>query len=201
MARRSDHTKDELKDLILNTAIGIVKDEGFEKLTARRLAKDIGYTPGTIYNFYGSMDGLYFAINARTLKQLLEAIDTTPKNKKITDDIKDMAKKYMNFAHTNKELWLMVFNQPLSHDEKAPDWYKDLVTDQFTPLENILEPLFPGNKSKDKAKAARAIWASVHGICLMKETEKMTLISNRDAFQIIEYMIDNFIAGIEKTKA
>jgi AcrR family transcriptional regulator len=200
MARRSDHTKDELKGLILKTSIDIVKNEGFKKLTARRLAKDIGYTPGTIYNVYESMDGLYFAIKACTLKKLLEAINITSTKSKITDNMKDMAKSYMNFAHTNRELWLMVFSQSSSHDETTPDYYKELVTEQFAPLEKMLEPLIQNNQSKDKAKAARALWATVHGICLMKETNKLSLLNNSDAFQIIEYMIDKFVAGIENTK-
>lgn len=45
MARRSDHSKEELKNLITQTAREIVQKDGFTALTARNLAQTIGYTP------------------------------------------------------------------------------------------------------------------------------------------------------------
>jgi hypothetical protein len=46
--------------------------------------------------------------------------------------------------------------------------------------------------------AARVLWASVHGICFLKETGKIPLISNQEnPPDMTGYLIDNFIAGIE----
>ena len=45
MARRTDHTREELKDLIINAAWTIIETEGAPGLTARKLASAIGYAP------------------------------------------------------------------------------------------------------------------------------------------------------------
>lgn len=67
MARRSDHTRDELRTLILEAAWSIIGQENAEGLTARRVASEIGYAPGTVYNLFESMDDLILNINLRTL--------------------------------------------------------------------------------------------------------------------------------------
>ena len=45
MARRSDHTRDELRRMALDAARAIVEEDGLRGLSTRRLAKAIGYTP------------------------------------------------------------------------------------------------------------------------------------------------------------
>ena len=52
MARRSDHSREELYDLALESARVIAEIEGLRGLAARRIARDIGYTVGTIYNLF-----------------------------------------------------------------------------------------------------------------------------------------------------
>lgn len=200
MARRSDHTRRELKSITLKTAKEIVENEGFSKLTARRIAKEIGYTPGTIYNIFGSMDGLYFCLSEQTLNDLSQKLsDPSLYSKKaaVSDNIKIMAEEYMKFAKDNKQLWLMIFNHTLPQGEDAPEWYSDKVKNLFTPLEKLLTPLFASDKTREKITAARVLWSSVHGICFMDETDKMTLISDESSLDLANYLIDNFISGIE----
>lgn len=46
------------KEAIIALAENIIRDEGIEKCSMRRLAKDLGIGAGTIYNYYGTRDGL-----------------------------------------------------------------------------------------------------------------------------------------------
>lgn len=199
MARRNDHSKEELKNLILNTAIKIVQEEGFTKLTARKLAQNVGYTAGTLYHLFGSMDGIIFAINEQTLSQLSKIL-TDPaqysQESDLTEHLKIMAKLYMKFANNNRHLWLMVFNHALPQGEKSPDWYRQQVESLFSPLEKMLSPLFSKKTREENILAARVLWLSVHGICYMEETEKTPLISENNANMMVNYLIDTFVAGI-----
>jgi len=54
MARRSEHSLQELKVMVLDAAEAIVIKEGFSELKVRKIAVEIGYTVGSIF-FYGSM--------------------------------------------------------------------------------------------------------------------------------------------------
>ena len=200
MARRSDHTREDLKSITLEIAKKIVENEGFSKLTARRIAKEIGYAPGTIYNIFGSMDGLYFSLSEQTLDSLLQKLSDSSlysQEAGTAENLKIMAKEYMGFAKNNKQLWLMIFNHTLPQGEDAPEWYSDKVKNLFIPLEKLLDPIFDKDQSREKTTAARVLWSSVHGICFMDETDKMTLISNESSLDLAYYLIDNFISGIQ----
>ena len=67
MGRRSIHTPDELRELIIEATTEIVEQVGLEGLSAREIAKRVGYSPGTLYNVFGSYDELLLRVNARTL--------------------------------------------------------------------------------------------------------------------------------------
>lgn len=199
MARRSDHSRDELKTLILNESWNIVKQDGFEGLTARKIAKNIGYAPGTIYNLFDSMNDLYLAINARTLDLLYKTLSHSAcndPNKTPRDNMKTMSLRYMHFAKEHKPYWLMLFNLKLSEEEKLSDWYQEKIDRLFDPLEKLLENTLKTSKHQNKKTAARVLWASVHGLCFLQETGKISIISEQnDSQHMAEYLIDSFLDG------
>src|SRR5258706_11741145 len=66
MGRRSDHSHQELEELILAEGHRLMAETGYARFSAREVAKRIGYSIGTIYNVFGSLDALLLAINRRT---------------------------------------------------------------------------------------------------------------------------------------
>ena len=202
MARRSDHTRDELKEMIIKVSSKTIEKEGFEKLTARRIAKDIGYTPGTIYNLFDSMADLYLEINGITLDKLYEVLssDKCRSDKKTPiQNMKKMAQLYKDFSEDNRAHWLMLFTYRLPEGKELPDWYQEKITRLFMPLEDLLQPYYSPQQSRKRKMAARTLWASVHGIFFLEETGKITLVANQESpSTMTNYLIDNFIYGIEK---
>lgn len=198
MARRSDHTREELTELTLEAALNIVKKDGATALTARNLAKEIGYTPGTLYNMFGSMDGLLYEINKETLFKINETIatdETSSSPPKIRKILNQMAENYINFAHKNRELWLLLFDTP--SNQKPPKWYLESIENSFRPLETIIAPLYKSNKELELA--ARTLWASIHGICYLEITKKGSMRkSKQNAIEHAEYVIKTYINAAKK---
>lgn len=202
MARRNDHTREDLKALILDTSWEIVRESGFEGLTARRIAKEIGYAPGTIYNLFNSMEDLYLALNARTLDLLYDALSNpacnNPKQKPI-NNMKAMATHYMDFAQKYRPYWLMLFNLKISEDRSLDKEYSEKIDRLFMPLESLLEPYFLTKGRKKRKIATRVLWAAVHGLCFLHETEKISIVSDRDnSSDVTGYLIDTFINGLKE---
>ncbi len=200
MARRSDHTREELKNLILKASWKIVGKEGLAGLTARRIAKDINYAPGTIYNLFDSMDDLYLSINSLTLDKLYEILSSPECNdpkKSPINNMKKMAQLYRDFAKKNRPHWLMLFTHALPEGQKAPEWYHEKINRLFDPLEGLLKPFYSDQQSRKQKMASRVLWASVHGLCFLEETGKIPLISTSEtAPDMAGYLIDSFVAGI-----
>lgn len=201
MARRNDHTRKELKTLIIEESWKIIEKHGFEGLTARRIAKNIGYAPGTIYNLFSSMDDLYLELNAKTLNLLFTTLSDPkchdPKKSPI-NNMKAMAAHYMKFAREHRPYWLMLFNLKVTENRTDAGWYHEKIDQLFTPLEDLLEPYFTTKQTKKRKIAARVLWASVHGLCFLQETGKISIVSDQDtAPDMAGYLIDTFIAGIK----
>ncbi len=202
MARRSDHTREELKELILTSASKIIEDEGYSALTVRKIATDIGYTPGTLYNVFQSMDGLTLALNTETLERLLTVLAETKakhENDEAMTTMKAMARAYRDFASQNRERWLMLFMQANDSDTEAPDWFRDKIAELFQPLENALAPYYETTDAQTRKLAARSLWASIHGIYFLKETGKLPLLDDQDvAEDMTDTLIETFVKGLRK---
>lgn len=201
MARRNDHTREELKSITIEKAKDIVTNEGFHALTARRMAQEIGYTPGTLYNVFGSMDGLILDVNKQTLATLLIRLADPAKYRKnapVMENLKIMAELYLSFARENTNLWLMVFNHTMADGQAVPEWYRQTITGIFDPLESMLSPLFSEGHDKERMLCARTLWSAVHGICFMEQTNKTPLITSDSATDMAFYLIENFIGGLKK---
>src|SRR5690606_38998444 len=67
MGRRSDHSRPELREMIITEGHRQISEVGFMRFSAREVAKRIGYSIGTIYIVFGSYVQLILAINGRTL--------------------------------------------------------------------------------------------------------------------------------------
>lgn len=201
MARRSDHNREELKRMILDSAWRIVTGKGFEGLTARAVAKDIGYAPGTIYNLFDSMDDLYLSVNALTLDKLYKVLSDPSicsSEKTVLENMKAMAGLYMTFAHENRAHWLMLFTHHLPEGQKIPQWYQEKIDLLFQPLEELLKPYYDDDEDKKRKIAARALWASIHGVCFLEQTGKLPVMDDKDmqARAMVDYLIESFFRGL-----
>ena len=67
MARRSDHTREELTELAIDAALALIEADGFAQFSARQVAAKIGYTVGTLYNVFGSYDSLLLHVQSQAL--------------------------------------------------------------------------------------------------------------------------------------
>ena len=58
MARRTDHSREELEALIVKVSRNIISEQGLSQLSTRKIAAEIGYSPGTIYNVFSDLDAV-----------------------------------------------------------------------------------------------------------------------------------------------
>ncbi len=203
MARRNDHTRDELESMMLTRAAAIVKVHGFEGLTARRLAEEIGYAPGTIYNVFPSMDDLYLRLNAGTLARLYAVLADPACNdprKTALANMKLMARRYHAFCVEEKPFWLMLFTHRLAPGHALPSWFSDDVEKLFQPLETLLRPYYKDSDKKSPKMAARILWSSVHGLCFLEQSGKFAVVNESLKLEsLMDYMVETFMRGLESS--
>jgi len=195
MARRSEHSQEQIKQMVLNAAETIVVEEGFDKLKVRKIAMEIGYTVGSIYMVFDNMADLIMHVKGRTLDDIAEqlrAIDTSDNAEQV---IGLLATSYLLFARQNFNRWRMIFEHQLAADEKVPEWYQQKVNNIFTLVEQQFERLETQHSAAESQQAARALWSGVHGICTLSLTGKLDLICVDTIENTVELLVDSFIVG------
>jgi AcrR family transcriptional regulator len=196
MARRSDHSREEIREMALSAAEQIVSEQGYEALSARKVASAIGYTVGTLYLVFENIDDLLLQVNARTLDRLHRRMSRV---KSRTDDpagyVVRLGESYLRFANDDPHRWTMVFEHRLSDGREVPDWYQQKVSRMFALIEQGLEPFRKGHSEADMTQAARAIWGGVHGICILAISDNLGIAGVDSVQRLTESLIRNYLQG------
>jgi len=166
MARRSEHSLEEIKIMILDEAEQVVIAQGFSALKARSITKAIGYTAGSLYMVYANMADLTLHIHARTLDAIAVQLQQVPLTVAETA-MESLALAYMHYGAENFNRWRFIFDDRLVADVEVPDWYQDKIDAVVAQFERCLATLKPELNVLDIKATASAFFASVHGICAL----------------------------------
>jgi AcrR family transcriptional regulator len=197
MGRRSTHTPEQLRQLILDAAQSIIEVNGLAGLSAREIARRIGYSPGTIYNMFQNLDDVVLHIEARVLdaldERLVKALDEGAPEDKVTR----LAETYLAFTHERPKLWNLLFEHYMPADSQTPAWYQQKLELLMSRVETAMAPLFPADATLERQRAARVLWAGVHGITSLATANKLSNVTTEAASLLIADLIRNYLAGIK----
>ena len=197
MARRSDHSREEIRDMALAAGEKIVTEEGREGLSARKVAAAIGYTVGTLYLVFENLDDLVLQINGRTLDRLHHRMQAAQDRLNQPEQrLLALGHTYIEFANENRHCWQMIFESRLPSDREMPDWFGEKVTRMFSMVEDSLRRLSRLDSDEEISRAARALWSGVHGICILAVTDKLGVVGVESIHDLTESIIRNYLAGL-----
>lgn len=179
MGRRSDHTREELRELLLTLGHQHMAEVGLGKFSGREVAKRAGYSVGTIYNVFGTLDALIAAINTRTFGIWAEHLrDRLGKDD--GDRIRSLVEGYFTFAFENRNLWNAIFDHylpagfELSEEDRARRG--ELTAIVIAEVTAILPPA----SAEDISRLASSLIAVVHGHCAFTVSGSFALLEEPD---------------------
>ncbi len=196
MARRYDHSREELHEMAMSATQEMVAAEGIRAITTRRLAKEMGYSVGTIYNLFSNLDDLIVHLNGTTLDSLYEVLSAVERDGDPEGSIRKMAETYITFTQENFNLWNSLFEHRLPAGEELPDWYNAKIGRLLLLVEETLSPIFAKGQEEECQKAARVLWSSLHGICSLASSEKLDIVATESALELTDSLITNYLAGL-----
>lgn len=182
MARRSDHTPAQLRALLLQHGHTQMAETGVAKFSGREVAKRAGYTVGTIYNVFGSLDLLLTAINAQTFAEwadYLEAALTEVGGSGGDDRIEALVRAYFRFAEANPKLWAAIYEHHLPEGVEVPGDYLAKRARLTQIVEREVRTAL-GSTDEDIARLTRSLVATVHGHCSFNLTGTFAMLGEID---------------------
>jgi AcrR family transcriptional regulator len=192
-SRRQRH-KQELRRVILDTAREIFVSEGYESFSMRKLAKNIEYSPGSIYLHFKNKEELFETLVEESFDRLLQALHRI-KNGHAGADPAETLKKgmraYVEFGVRNPNDYRFAFllRPPVL---KRP--YR--VHAAFDAMRYMVGRCLEEKRfrSVDVETASQALWAAIHGIT--------SLLIQRPTFpwvgkkQVVEQVINSAVDSL-----
>lgn len=193
MARRSDHTREELRNLLIDRGHELMAERGFWGFSAREAARRAGYSVGTIYNVFQSLDDYLLAINSRTfavwtewLERALVGVEAAG-----TARLEVLIQAYFDFAAANPNTWMAIY-----HLRRNPSV---AVTDEGSAVRQALTAVVDrevvawlGVEGDDETRRlVRSLIATVHGHCALWLSGSYALMNEADpAGQAVARVLD-----------
>lgn len=197
MARNTETRRRKIFEDALKAAKKIAQKKGLRGLTARRIAKDIGCSVGTIYNVFDNLDTLILHLNGATLDALYEELAKVEATGDAQSAARALTESYVVFVQDNMNLWNVIFEHVWPNDYPIPDWYHGKIERLLKLLAKALAPLFPRGEEMPNHQAATVLWSGLHGICSLAAAGKLGIISLGTATTLSDLLVTNFVTGLQ----
>lgn len=166
ITERKEREREEMKELIVSTAIQMFLQEGYEQTSIRNIAEKIEYSPATIYLYYKDKDELLYDVQ----KQAFEKLARVFREKVIAKDplkrLEQIMYTYVRFGKNNPELYDLMFiiRAPMNGLKEHEKWENG--DDAFGFLVQCISECIEKKliRYDDTMIAALSIWAMGHGL-------------------------------------
>ena len=191
--------KEEIRIDLIIKARELLKNKGLEFLTARKLADYSGYSVGTIYNQFKSMDTLIMWENCQTLDELIEQLKKAEMGSDAYYNLNHLLDKFVDFVFTNKNLWFALYNFHFANNvERFELFYMRRIIKIVQLLENNLHKLFIKVSDKERKVSTEVLFISAFALSSLLTTEKE--FARLEKKYVMKVMFNTYLAGMSYLK-
>ena len=174
---RKEREKEEMRSLILDAALRIFREKGYDGVSIRNIAEAIEYSPATIYLYYKDKSEIFFALQyeAAALKRdhlLPAALVENP-----WDRLIEFGRRYIDFGMKHPDLYDLLFitRIPMESIENQDCWKLGIATHSFfvETVQACVDARY--FKSTDTEVIAYTLWCHAHGLVSLFIRERMRM--------------------------
>ncbi len=210
IAERKTKQKESLRQSILEAAKRLFLKEGYHATSIRKIAKEIEFSPTTIYLYYKDKAEIAHALHIEGFKLLGRQFSMLGHIDHPFERLKVMGRIYMQFSLENTDFYELMFvlKEPMDHIrecgveecwEEGNEAFKVL-------MENVVACQNIGYfKSFDPANIALIAWSTLHGLCTLNLHGHLAFVkTHKEEFTHIEDLFSSayntFVKVLEQLK-
>src|SRR5579863_6656711 len=124
IAERKERDKQEMRQKIIDAAMHMFLEDGYNKTSIRNIAEKIEYSPATIYLYYKDKDELLYDVQAQAFEKLDKTFRDTVDAADPLKRLEQIMKTYVLFGKNNPELYDLMFiiRAPMNVVGEKEDW-------------------------------------------------------------------------------
>jgi len=196
IAERRIREKEAMRTNILTTAWQIVKDEGWQSLSIRKIADAIQYSVPVIYDHFENKEAILLEFGKQgfelVIRKLTAAKATTVDP---AEQLKAIADAYWEFAFKNKEYYQLMWGMSIpccEMDKCMPERsvFRDLV---MGPMIEIMDKAENKDVEHGACLKYHTFWSILHGLISIK-----MVAPPDDTEQLNKLVLDDAITGFIK---
>lgn len=189
--------KEEVRTRILETAWQMVKDDGWQSLSIRKIADAIEYSVPVIYDLFENKEAILLEFGKQGFELLTKKLrQASQKHTDPANQIKAIADAYWSFAFRNKEYYQLMFGlgMPGCEVEKCIPERAMFRTLIMEPINAIIE--------KHKTKGVNVcfkyhtFWSVMHGLISIKMMANAE-VSDELNKMVLDDAIEGFIKNLK----
>lgn len=193
----ADQNTDSLRKRILETSRELMVEEGYKRLSMRKIASNVGVSATSIYLHFDSKDHLLHALMEEAIDELNAELETAMA---LSNDpvvrLEELAKAYVSYALDHPREYQIIYlvrseemsRYPKEKFRKARKGY-ELVT------ETIRECTEQGRCEEEEPRvAAYVFWAQLHGTLSVLQSQRLDVRIDRQKFldRAVTHVINGF---------
>jgi len=159
----------DLRKSLVDTAQVMLKEEGIESLSLRKLADRVGVSRTAPYHHFKDKNALLCAIAQSGFEQWTDMVKFTfaQQDKTLKEQYRDFVTGYIRFASDNPELYDLMFGRTIWKQHAATEELKDVAYPSFQYQVQLTkrwqqQGVMP--KELDSLRLAQVSWGTLHGI-------------------------------------
>lgn len=176
-------------------------EDGYDRVTMRRVAAKIDYSPTTIYLYFKDKRELFGAICDETFSQLaskFERLKATPNTP--IDRLREGLRTYVEFGTSHPNHYIVTFLQ-MQEPSKGLAFEGSAGARAFAFFRESVQACVTSGPLRIESveTTAQSLWAAVHGLAALLITMKGFPFVPRQA--LIDHTVDTLIAGLRPPAA
>ena len=197
-AKRREQGKAETRRAILDAAVALFQEHGFENFSLRQVAEAIGYSPTTIYLYFNDKDDLLYHTAMEGFVKFGEMLQAAYDGAETPlERFGAIGRAYVEFGLENPVNYRLMFMQRgefLQRD--APPGYESVIN-SFGVLTRVLQDCLDAGviKPGDLQTYANMAWANVHGVVALAISTPY--IDEAAAYEMLELYQTSITEGMK----
>lgn len=98
-----------VRQAILDAALELFVEHGYEEVSIRNIAAKVGYSPGAIYGYFPSKDDIFFALAEEGLRRLNAGDPANTPSESPLDDLRATAYRIHDFSKELPQFFALIF--------------------------------------------------------------------------------------------
>jgi AcrR family transcriptional regulator len=205
--QRREREKSETRDKILDAARELFLSEGYERVSMRKVAEKIEYSPTAIYVHFKDKNEMFHELCRQDFLRLQEVIASSEMPADPIERLRQIGRNYIEFGlrYPNHYVFMFMTPDPVNElDEQDREMVGNPEVDAYALLKLTVQQAIDAGCFRDGVNDAellsQTLWASVHGVISLNIAKgKDPWVEWRPLEQRAEMMLDITLRGLRKT--